>query len=86
MKLFYRIKMTKKNKSVFPFVQQGVQWCGGRVSDSKSRRPDVHAHLCNAVLITEALPGVLGIQGEGLFIFRDLGRMVIYFQGFGEKA
>ena len=34
----------------------------------------------------EALPGVLGIQGEGLFIFRDLGRMVIYFQGFGEKA
>ena len=32
----------------------------------------------------EALPGVLGIQGEGLFIFRDLGRRVIYFQGFGE--
>ena len=36
--------------------------------------------------ITEALPGVLGILGEGLFIFRDLGRRVIYFQGFGEKA
>ena len=35
-------------------------------------------------VITEALPGVLGIQGEGLFIFRDLGRRVIYFQGFGE--
>ena len=35
---------------------------------------------------SEALPGVLGIQGEGLFIFRDLGRRVIYFQGFGEKA
>ena len=34
----------------------------------------------------EALPGVLGIQEEGLFIFRDLGRRVIYFQGFGEKA
>ena len=34
----------------------------------------------------EALPGVLGIQGEGLFIFRDLGSRVIYFQGFGEKA
>ena len=32
----------------------------------------------------EALPGVLGIQGEGLFIFRDLGRRAIYFQGFGE--
>ena len=36
-------------------------------------------------MIYEDLPGVLGIQGEGLFIFRDLGR-VIYFQGFGEKA
>ena len=34
----------------------------------------------------EVLPGVLGIQGEGLFIFRDLGRRVIYFQGYGEKA
>ena len=33
----------------------------------------------------EALPGVLGIQGEGLFIFRDLGKRVIYFQGHGEK-
>ena len=29
----------------------------------------------------EALPGVLGIQGEGLFIFRDLGRRVILFSG-----
>ena len=38
------------------------------------------------VCINEALPGVLGIQVEGLFIFRDLGRRVIYFQGFGEKA
>ena len=28
----------------------------------------------------------MGIQGEGLFIFRDLGRRFIYFQGFGEKA
>ena len=36
--------------------------------------------------ISEALPGVLGIQGEELFIFRDLGRRVIYFRGFGEKA
>ena len=52
-------------------------------------------HLSGALPITsktaqswktrkEALPGVLGIQGEGLFIFRDLGRRVIYFQGFGE--
>ena len=33
----------------------------------------------------EALPGVLGIQGEGFFIFMDLGRRVIYVQGFGEN-
>ena len=44
--------------------------------------------ILNPTLVptSEALPGVLGIQGEGLFIFRDLGRRVIYFQGFGEKA
>ena len=29
---------------------------------------------------------VLVIQGEGLFIFRDLGRRVIYFQGFGGES
>ena len=34
----------------------------------------------------EALPGVLGIQEEETFLFGDLGRRVIYFQGFGEKA
>ena len=39
-----------------------------------------------SVNIREALPGILRMQGEGLFIFRDLGRKVIYFQGFGEKA
>ena len=42
--------------------------------------------IAKVACITEALPGALGIQGEGLFIFRDLGRRVIYFQGFGEKA
>ena len=36
------------------------------------------------IFYDEALPGVLGIQGEGLFIFRDLGRRAVYFQGFGE--
>ena len=47
----------------------------------------VGAHLMDQLKKKcEALPGVLGIQGEGLFIFRDLGRIVIYFQGFGEKA
>ena len=35
---------------------------------------------------TVALPGVLGIQGEGLFIFRDLVEKGHLFQGFREKA
>ena len=32
-------------------------------------------------LTVEALPGVLGIQGEGLFIFRDLGEKGHLFSG-----
>ena len=31
-------------------------------------------------------PGVLGILGEWLFIFRDLGSTGNYFRGAGEKA
>ena len=31
-------------------------------------------------------PGVLGIWGEWLFIFRKLGSTGNYFQGFGEQA
>ena len=33
-----------------------------------------------------APPGVLGIWGEWLFIFRELGSTGNYFQGFGEQA
>ena len=36
---------------------------------------------------TEARPpGVLGIWGEGLFIFRELGSTANYFRGAGEQA
>ena len=31
-------------------------------------------------------PGVLGILGEGLFIFRELGSTANYFRGAGEQA
>ena len=31
-------------------------------------------------------PGVLGIWGEGLFIFRELGITANYFRGAGEQA
>ena len=30
-------------------------------------------------------PGVLGIWGEGLFIFRELGSTANYFRGAGEQ-
>ena len=33
-----------------------------------------------------APPGVLGIWGEGLFIFRELGSTAIYFRGAWEQA
>ena len=33
-----------------------------------------------------APPGVLGIWGEGLFIFRELGSTANYFRGAGEQA
>ena len=36
--------------------------------------------------IFEALPGVLGIQGEGPFIFRELGSTGKYFKGSGEQS
>ena len=31
-------------------------------------------------------PGILGIWGEGLFIFRELGSTANYFRGAGEPA
>ena len=35
---------------------------------------------------TDGPPGVLGIWGEGLFIFRELGSTANYFRGAGEQA
>ena len=48
------------------------------------RRRERAGHLALVLFNFEALPGVLGIQGEGLFIFRDLGRRVI-FRDLGRK-
>ena len=31
-------------------------------------------------------PGVFGVWGEGLFIFRELGSTANYFKGSGEQA
>ena len=31
-------------------------------------------------------PGILGIWGEEIFIFGELGSTINYFQGFGEQA
>ena len=42
--------------------------------------------LKNSVPIRGGPPGVLGIWGEGLFIFRELGSTANYFRGAGEQA
>ena len=39
-----------------------------------------------AILTIIGPPGVLGIWGEGLFIFRELGNTANYFRGGGEQA
>ena len=57
----------------------------------------LHRTLCDVVwrhkdvctdphCITGGPPGVLGIWGEGLFIFRELGSTANYFRGAGEQA
>ena len=42
----------------------------------------MHAYIWTYVLA----PGVLGIWGEGLFIFMELGSIGKYLQGAGEQA
>ena len=51
------------------------------------------ARVSNQVILKPACaalevgpPGVLGIWGEGLFIFRELGSTANYFRGAGEHA
>ena len=38
------------------------------------------------IYLNYGAPGVLGIWGEGLFIFRELGSTTNYFRGAGEQA
>ena len=45
---------------------------------------DTEGPLC--IHFSPPPPGVLGILGEWLFIFRGLGSTGNYFQGFGEQA
>ena len=48
----------------------------------------IHVHTQSNFLPTYywGPPGVLGIWGEGLFIFRELGSTANYFRGAGEQA
>ena len=46
----------------------------------------LHVTIKYQVPNIEALPGVLGIQGEGPFIFRELGSTSKHFKGSGEQA
>ena len=43
-------------------------------------------HICLKTNYNGAPPGVLGIWGEGLFIFRELWSTANYFRGAGEQA
>ena len=45
-----------------------------------------HIHSFRVQFTFGAPPGVLGIWGEGLFIFRELGSTAYYFRGAGEQA
>ena len=48
-----------------------------------------HTHQFRFYVLSSVLvgpPGVLGIWGEWLFIFRDLGSTGNYFRGAGEQA
>ena len=47
---------------------------------------DITAHFTFMMRIEGAPPGVLGIWGEGLFIFKELGSTANYFRGAGEQA
>ena len=44
------------------------------------------AFRINQYVTDGAPPGVFGIWGEGLFIFRELGSTANYFRGAGEQA
>ena len=47
---------------------------------------DVKLQVCSKLVTNGAPPGVLGIWGEWLFIFRDLGSIGNYFRGAGEQV
>ena len=53
---------------------------------SNSLDPDQVKHSVMICIQTVGAPGVLGIWGEWLFIFRDLGSTGNYFRGVGEQA
>ena len=50
------------------------------------RNQNVGFLMTQLIYIVRGLPGVLGIWGEGLFIFRELGSTANYFRLAGEQA
>ena len=56
---------------------------GHLVNYRSTQQKDRHLSEC---MQTWGPPGVWGIWGEWLFIFRELGSTCNYFQGFGEQA
>ena len=62
-----------------------VRYLYGNGSGSVTSVGDDRANL-SAIVHLLGPPGVLGIWGEGLFIFRELGSTANYFRGAGEQA
>ena len=47
---------------------------------------DIFLVFLGAWIVSRGAPGVLGIWGEGVFIFRELGSTANCFRGAGEQA
>ena len=83
---------TVYNVEIMPFpenmIEEPLTFCQelfDRIVDELKERSDVKADDMIRVTVG-APPGVLGIWGEGLFIFRELGSTANYFRGAREQA
>ena len=68
-------KYTQKDLHIRSTISLNVFYCN-----------NLHVHVCNGVGPQVGPPGVLGIWGEWLFIFRELGSTVYYFWGALEQG
>ena len=68
-----------KYRPLFSSLLASGVFCNMTITFANSLDPDQDSTMSGP-------PGVLGIWGEWLFIFRDTGSTSNYFHGFGEQA